>query len=230
MQTAEVLEQIREISDPRARVIWERMGMPTERYLGAGLTKLKHLSRKVGRNHELALSLWDTEIHDARLLAAMIEEPKKVTKEQIEQQADDGQGFLFFDLSDKYCTELIAKTTYVPDFIQAWTDHPHEYLERSTYILLNEWAKRKKPVEDTFFLPYLDKIEAEIQHEKNWVKEGMIYALMGIGSRNPQLNARAIEVCEQVGPLMVNYGDTSCVTPDPLKVLKSDKVQAKLSS
>lgn len=227
MNQDEVLSRLKVLSDDRAVKIWAKMGHPTENYYGVGLTKLKGLAKEVKKNHELALSLWNSGIHDAMLLSTMIEEPKKVSREQIQEQTQTG--FAFHDLSDKYCENVIAKTPYLQEMIEKWYKSDNENLERSAYILLNALAKKKNKVTDGYFETYLNIIESDIQMEKNWVKEGMIYALMGIGGRNQMLNVKAVSTAKNIGEITVDYGDTSCQTPDPLKHLTSDRVMKKLA-
>ncbi|WP_139488834.1 DNA alkylation repair protein [Brevibacillus dissolubilis] len=227
-ELSQVLDHMREFSDPRAVAIWAKVGMPTDTYIGVSLTNLKTIAKTIKKNHDLALTLWQTGIHDARLLATMIEEPKQVTLDQIIHQSDD---FDFWDLADKYCKNVIGKTTMSSHFIDLWKDSDIEMKKRSAYILLSGYAGQKKTgIDDSYFESFLRVIQDSITTEKNWVKEAMIYALIGIGSRNPHLHEQALSVARHVGTIEVDYGDTSCQTPDPIKILTSDRTKKKLEA
>ncbi len=73
------------------------------------------------------------------------------------------------------------------------------------------------------------QIGNEIKHDKNWVKEGMLYALIGIGSRNRNLNTTIIKLSDRIGEIDIDYGETSCAAPNPSRSLRSEKLQQKLS-
>lgn len=225
MTYEEVLEQLKALGDPRAIKSWKNLGFSTENYLGVGLTKLRKLSQKVKKNHDLALQLWKSGIHDARILATFIEEPKKVTWDQIEKQFRDLD---FLDLSDKFCSNVVAKTPFIRECIEKWKEDSEEIPKRCANMLLCEESKDGKNEPDQYFENYLNTIEKTIQSEMNWVKEAMIYALIGIGQRNKKLNKMAVSAARRIGPVQVNYGDTQCEAPDAIKHLTSDKLKVKL--
>src|SRR5215213_2129917 len=158
------------LADPRAVAAWARMNVSPEQYIGVNLTKLKQLAKEIKKNHPLALALWATAIHDAKLLSTMIEDPKKVTEQQI-----DGQMTQVYspDLCDKYCANVVAKTPLVLAKINQWTQHPEEMYKRGGYTLVSILARSDTFTEEAFFAAYLSIIEAEIATERNWVREAM---------------------------------------------------------
>jgi 3-methyladenine DNA glycosylase AlkD len=216
MQVEQILNHLNELADPRAVTIWSRMYASPEPYLGVNLTRLKGLAKEIKRNHPLALALWATAVHDAKLLATMIEDPKKVTEEQIDQQMMQVHTA---DLCDKYCSNVVAKTPLLLPKIKQWAEHSGEMYKRGGYMLIYTLARSDTLTEDEFFAPYLAAIQAEIAGERNWVREAMNYALIAIGGRTAQLNQAATAVARQIGPIEVDYGDTSCKAPDALASL-----------
>lgn len=221
MQVAQVVERLHKLADARAVAIWAKMYLSPEPYIGVNLTKLKVLAKELKKNHALALELWESGIHDAKLLATMIEEPKKVGAEQIERQMTQ---IYSCDLVDKYCTNVVAKTPFILPNIIAWTQHPAEMYQRGGYTLLATLARSETLTEDAFFTPYLQRIEAEIGAERNWVREAMNYALIAIGQRTAALHHTATAVAQRVGPIQIDYGDTSCKAPDALASLRAPRV------
>jgi len=112
MNSKQIIDELKKLSAESARETWRKMGMDTTNLLGVELTKLKALAKKVGRNHELAVELWNTGIHDARILAALIEEPKKFSPEQAEAWIGESD---FWDLSDQLCIQTVAKTDFAEE-------------------------------------------------------------------------------------------------------------------
>lgn len=226
MTLDEALQSLRALADERAVRVWAKMGMDTTKYLGVGLTKIQKLAKLVKRNHILALELWETGIHDAQILATHIVEPKLVSEALLEKWLSEAT---FFDLSDKLCQNVIAKTSFVRNKVLDWRHHEGEYFKRSAFILLNSSAG-SGIFTDEELMDFLTQIEREIQSERNWVKEAMNYALIGIGSVNSNLNHNTLQVTERIGEVHVDYGDTSCKTCDARKSLLSEKVQAKFTA
>lgn len=222
---SEAMSRLQALGDPRGVAVWEKMYGTMEGYLGVGVTKIKTLAKELKRNHDVALELWNTGILDAQLLAIYTEEPKKVTLEQIHSQIPQVR---FADSARRYGAEVIALTPYAWDLVQDFIHHPEPMYRVCAYGIASELAERDKKCSDDVFFPFLETIEKDITTEDNWVKEAMIFALMVLGSRSAELNRKAVAVCQKTGTVIVDYGDTSCVTPDPLKHLTTPKLQEKL--
>ena len=232
MTTQQILKDLKALGDPRAIAIWKRGGMPTDNFFGVNLTKLGAYAKKLKKNHELALELWNSGVHDARLLATMIEEPNKVTVEQIERWVKDAD---FWDLTDRICKNVVSKTPFALEKMRTWMKSNDEFVKRAGYMVLKELARQKdagqakadSALSDETLAEHLAVIERDIQTEKNWVKEAMNYALIAIGSRNKPLNRRALDAANRIGKVDVDYGDSSCKAPDAVAYLK--KAQGKFS-
>ncbi|NOK59601.1 MAG: DNA alkylation repair protein [Chloroflexi bacterium AL-W] len=225
MQRADILDKIQSLSDPRAIAAWSRVGAGPDQYLGTNLTRLKELAKSIKKSHELALELWDSGIHDAKLLATMIERPKKVTSEQIDTQMEQ---VYTVDLADKYCSNIIARTSFVQEKIDLWRQSEVEMKCRSSYMLIAAQAKQKRDLPDAYFEQILQTIEQRIQQEQNWVKEAMNYALIAIGSRNKHLNHLSVAMARRVGIIEVDYGMSACQAPNALTKLTAQKLMQGL--
>lgn len=226
MDVATTLKRLEALTDPRGQAIWKKVHGESYPGYGIGLTKLKQLSKEVKKNHDLSISLWETGIHDARILAVMIEEPKKVEQEQIEVQM--GQ-VSTWDLADKYVEYIIAKTSNGQQYFTTWRNHEHEMKQRSAFILLVHLIKKGKLEQGWIDVEQvLIQIKNELQQSRNWVKEGMAYALMAIGSINKELNIESISVAQELGEIEVDYGATSCQSPNVLLSLRSEITQNKI--
>lgn len=218
MQVEQILSRLHDLADPRVVAVWAKLNIAPENYIGVNLTKLKAFAKEIKKNHRLATALWATGVHDAKLLATMIEDPKKVSEQQLDQQMLQ---VFSPDLVDPYCSNVVAKTPFLLTKIEQWTQHPHEMHKRAGYMLIYRLARSDNFTEDAFFQLYLARIEAEVAYERNWVREAMNLALIAIGRRTANLNQQAIAVARRIGPVMVDYGDTSCTAPDALENLTS---------
>ncbi len=219
-----IMDELKAQSDPRAVKVWKKMGMDTGKYLGVNLTKLKNLSKKIGKNHALAHELWGTGVHDAKLLATYIEKTKVVKEGQIDKWIEE---CFYWDLSDKFVTNVVSKTPFAAKKASQWIKSDKEFIRRSAFIILSEAAKTGKDT-GIDFENYLPEIEEDLRNGMNFVKEGALYAIMRIGSINMYYNDKAIKIIDSVGTVVVDYGDTSCKTPDAISFLKSSRIRSGL--
>lgn len=221
MNLEQILQALEQNGDPRAINIWKKFGMDSSvRYLGNNLGALKTLAKTIKRNHNLALQLWDCGVHDAKLLATYIEEPKKVTEAQIDAQLAD---IYFMDICNKWVEGMVMHTPFAKQKMELWTQAEAEYTKRAGFVLLMGLAKNEKTLADDYFIPYINQIEKQLQTERNWVKEMMNYALLVIGKRNKNLHALALKAAEIIGDVEVDYGDSSCQTTNTYAMLSKVK-------
>lgn len=212
---------------------WQQMARQEDhlKSFGIGLTVLRKLAKQVGKNHELAMELWQSDVYDARVLALLLDDPKEITREQAEQQVEDlNHGMLVHVFSS--CDATLAKTEFVIDLSGEWIISKDSIRRRCGYGLLYEISKlkTKKAPADDFFLEQIDHIATTFTKEKSSVHLSMGTALMGMGLRNTTLNAPALKVAQQIGPIEITSGKTKCDPFDAEKHLTSELAQKKLGA
>ena len=229
MTKTEVMTLLKKNKNERGIANWKKLGHKGIRSYGIGLTQLRKLAKKVGRDHELAAKLWASDVYDARVISLLIDEPKKMTREQAEAQVEDLEMGLLAHVYGS-CDATLAKAPFARELAVDWTKSKDKMRRRCGYLLLYELSKNKRDqaLDDAFFSAYIDKIEKNIQKEENWVKDAMQASMLGIGKRNPKLNKAAIKAAKKYGPIEVDYGDNSCEPLDVVKHLTSDWLQKKL--
>jgi 3-methyladenine DNA glycosylase AlkD len=229
MTQRQVIALLDENRNERGMANWQKLGNPELKSFGIGLTQLRKLAKKVGRDHDLALELWNSNVYDAKVIGALIDEPKKITRPQAETQVEEVGHWM---LAHVYCScdATLAKSPIARELAVDWTDSKDDLRRRCGYLLLYELAKNTKDeaLSDDFFEGYVDRIRKSIQNEENFVKDAMNNSLLSIGKRNARLNKLAIAAAKAIGPIEVDYGDNSCRPMDVLKHLNSDLVQKKL--
>ncbi|MBV1911066.1 MAG: DNA alkylation repair protein [Kangiellaceae bacterium] len=231
MNKSEVIKLLRDNQNERGIENWQKMDNNAGlKSFGIGLTQLRKLAKKVGRNHELALELWQSDIYDLKTIALLIDEPKKVTKEQVESQVEGlGIGLLTHVFSS--CDATLAKAPIAFDVANEWIDSDDDVRRRCAYGLLYELSKNKrnKALTDEYFLSRIEDINDRIVNmdETPTLRCSMGGALMGIGKRNRQLNKRAVEVARAVGPIDFNDEGGTCEPFDVLKHLTNEALQKR---
>lgn len=219
----DVLRELRALADPRVRAKMSHFGVHVEKAHGIRAPQLHRLAKQIGENHELAEQLWATGIHEAKVLAALIGEPEKVTEAQMERWA---RGFDSWDVVDGACCYLFAYAAPAWEKAIAWSRRREEYVKRAGFSLMAYLAYKDKQAPNQRFVRLLRIIYRQAGDERNFVKKAVNWALRNIGKRNTQLNLAAIRTAEEI-----RKGDSAAarwVAADALRELKSPAVQRRL--
>lgn len=219
----DVLEEIRRRGNQSSLIGMSRFGIETSRAFGVSVPQLRDLAKKTGRSHELAQQLWKTGIHEARILAGMIDNPEEVTEDQMEKWAKE---FDSWDVVDGTCGNLFDKTPFAVRKAHEWSIRPEEYVKRAGFVLIAELAVHGRKVADKTFLEFLPAIVRESSDERNFVKKAVNWALRQIGKRNMALNKAAIRTGKTIQKL--DSRPAKWIAADALRELKSPQVQARL--
>jgi 3-methyladenine DNA glycosylase AlkD len=166
-----------------------RFGINTDRALGISVTNLRRLGRELGKDHALAIELWDSGIHEARILASIVDDPVHVTRAQMDAWAAD---FDSWDLVDQCCGNLFDKTPWAWDTALEWTEREEEFVKRAGFALMAWLAVHDKSATNSSFAPFFPAIERAAGDDRNFVKKAVNWALRQIGKRNPTLRRKAI--------------------------------------
>jgi 3-methyladenine DNA glycosylase AlkD len=220
---AEVLETLGSMGNPRNVEGMARFGITVKKTLGIPVPALKRMARQIGRDHALAQQLWDSGIHEARHLAALIDEPAKVAERQMERWARD---FDSWDVVDGCCTYLFDKTPYAYEKAVEWSRRREEYVKRAAFSLMAVLAVHDKEALDRRFLRFLPIIKRESVDERNFVKKAVNWALRQIGKRNVNLNKAAIKTAQEIRE--IGSRSARWIAADALRELGSEGVERRL--
>ena len=190
-----VLARLHALARPDQLAGLARYGINTDRALAVRIPELRSLARETGRNHGLALALWATEIHEARILAAMVDDPAAVSEAQME---DWVAAFDSWDLCDQVCSNLFDRTPWAWAKAGDWAERRAEFVKRAGFTLMACLAVHDKRAEDAAFLALLPLIERESRDPRNYVKKAVNWALRQIGKRNRALHAEALNLAENL--------------------------------
>jgi 3-methyladenine DNA glycosylase AlkD len=220
----EVLDRLRSLGDPKAAAGAARFGIDVADIWGVSAPDLRRLAKEIGPDHSLAVQLWRTGVHDARILATLIDAPSQVSERQMERWARD---FNSWAVCDAACGCLFDKTAYAWDKAVEWTGREPEYVKRAGFVLMASLAVHDKKAPDERFEKFLPLIVKHATDERNFVKKAVNWALRQIGKRNRRLNALAIQTAERIR--QIDSGPARWIASDALRELTSDKVRARIA-
>ncbi len=223
MKKNEVFKLLDDNKNQRGIENWKKMNRSNLNSFGIGLTVLRKLAKKIGRNAELAAELWETDNYDARIISMLIDDPKKITREQIEAQVEQLEGGYLCHVFSS-CDATLGKTDFVLDLIKDWIPGNDETRKRCGYGLLYELSKSKKKnaPDDQYFSGYLRYIEQHYAEADKQVLLAMGVAVQGIGHRNKYLHGHALALAKKIGPIDFNEEGQHCDPYDVAKNLSSE--------
>jgi 3-methyladenine DNA glycosylase AlkD len=200
-----------------------RFGISSTNTLGISIPTLRKMAREIGTNHDLAQQLWDSGIHEARILGAMVDDPQEVTVRQMENWVKD---FDSWDVCDQCCSNLFDKTSFAHRKAAEWASRKEEFVKRAGFALMAALAVHDKKASDRQFERYLPLIKRESEDERNFVKKAVNWALRQIGKRNRQLNRMAIETAKQIQKR--DSRTAGWIATDAIRELTSGSIKKKL--
>jgi len=200
-----------------------RYGMKTENRLGWQMPELRKLAKETGKNHQLAMELWQTGIAEARILAGMVAEPSKLTEQQMDSMVNDIDSW---DIGDQTCMNLFEKTPLAWKKITEWSQRNEEFVKRTAYGLIACIAWHDKKATDQRFTTVFPVIAHGAQDQRRSVQKAVSWALRNIGKRNPNLNQQAIALAQEIRE--TDTKQAKWVSSDVIRELTSEPVQKRL--
>jgi 3-methyladenine DNA glycosylase AlkD len=219
----EVLAILKAAARPDRLEGMARYGMSTDQRFGISVPKMRSMAKELGKDHELARTLWRTGSAEARIIAAMIDEPELVTVEQMEEWVRDIDSW---DVCDQVCMSLFEKTPFALEKIREWSEREQEFVKRAAFALIACLAFHDRKATDGLFIGFFPLIRHAATDERNYVKKGVSWALRHIGKRSITLNRAALAFARELRE--VDSRAARWIAAGAIRELESDAVQRRL--
>lgn len=218
MEYIEVIEKLHSLSNRGNIEKMKRFGINANNALGISIPDLRKIARRIGKDNTIAIKLFDSEIHEAKILATMISSPKLITSDQMNRWVNK---FNSWDICDQCCGNLFVKTPLAYQKAIEWSKSNKEFVKRAGYVMMAELAIHDKVAQDSSFIHFFDIIKQGSTDERNFVKKSVNWALRQIGKRNIKLNKLAIKTAEEIKDM--DSKSAKWIATDALRELKSKK-------
>jgi 3-methyladenine DNA glycosylase AlkD len=219
----EIIKELESLSNPEDVPGMARFGIQTGKAYGVRMPELTRIARETGKDHDLAEELWQHGYTETRILAAMIDDPKMVTEEQMDRWARE---FNSWDVCDQCCMKIFRKTPYAYQKIYEWSKQDEEFVKRAAFTLIATLAVHDKKAPDENFIGLFPLIIRDSDDERNFVKKAVNWALRQIGKRNLNLNKKAIKVAWEINEL--DSKSAKWIAKDAIRELEGEKVKKRL--
>ncbi len=228
METKKIIAELKKYKNVKNIAGMARFGITGKNVLGGpNIPTLRKMAKVFKKDflakdrHKVAQELWESEIHEARLLAGFLDDPKLVTSKQMEEWVG---GFDSWDVCDMVCNNLFDRTEIVFAKIPKWAKDKREYVKRSAFTLMAGLAVHNKAMADKDFVAFFPIIKREAIDERNYVRKAVNWALRQIGKRNKNLQKEAIKLGEEIAKM--DSRSARWVAGDALRELKVKRLKA----
>jgi 3-methyladenine DNA glycosylase AlkD len=226
MTYAQVMKELKSMGTSQNRKVYGRHGVGRNMF-GVSFANLNLLKKRIKTNHDLAVKLWDSGNHDARILATMIADPAEINSSTLDAWVRTLDNYVITDAF----SALVGSTPHARKKAEKWMRSKHEWVGRSGWSVLCRVASSDEDLNDEYFVPYLVTIESDIHMSKNRVRDAMNMAIINIGLRSAAMEKKAVAAAKRIGKVDVDHGETSCQTPDAIEYIKKTKAyRAKKTS
>lgn len=200
-----------------------RFGIDVSKALGVPMPEIRRIAKTTCRDHDLAARLWASGVHEARILASLIEEPSQVSRQQMNEWVADINSW---DLCDQVTGNLFDRLPFADHAIRDWYREEREFVKRAAFAMIAWRAVHMKSEPDETFLTYLHLIRQEAADNRNFVKKAVNWSLRQIGKRSAALHAPALALARE----LETSPDKSAqwIGRDAVRELTGEKVLARL--
>ena len=210
MTCAEVMKKLEASGTAQNRKVYQRQGAGSNLF-GVSFANLDKLKKQINTDHLLAQRLWNSGNVDARHLATLVADPKRVTEEELDKWVKDLD---YYVITDLFARHLASQSPLAKLKAEEWIKSSEEWIGQAGWVVMAILTMQGNDLPDSYFERLLEIIKRDIHNSKNRVRYAMNNALIAIGIRNDNLQKKALAVAKTIGEVEVDHGETNCKTPD----------------
>lgn len=222
MEYEDIIERFESLKNEDNIKGQERFGIKSNKGYGIRMPEIRKIAKEVGRNHEIAVKLWNQGYHESKILAFMVEEEDKFTEKQLDLWIKD---FDSWDVVDQACINFLRRIDFAIEKIPEWAKSDEEFIKRTAFSLIAVLAVHEKKESDDYFRKYYTLIKEASCDNRNFVKKAVNWSIRQIGKRNRVLNKEMIDLSNEI--LQNDCKASNWIGRNAIKELESEKVQSK---
>jgi len=215
-ECSEIIKRLKSLHNKKNVEGMRRFGIKSKNMLGISMPVIRRMAAETGKNHGVALELWDSGIHEAMILASLIADPELMNDDVLEKWVNEIDSW---GICDQACLNLFRKIPSAHDMAAEWAVREEEYVRRAGFSLMAVLAVHDRDSSDSSFKKFFPLILNASSDERNFVKKAVNWALRQIGKRNHRLNREAIKLAEKISRM--DSRSAKWIAADALRELKS---------
>lgn len=207
MTLKEALQRLKALGNEKVHARNKKNGAGDNQF-GVQLGGIRKLAAKIKTNDELAHSLWKTGNIDARLLAILLLDPKKLSRDEMDRMVRSAN---FVQIADWLNSYVVKNHPDKESLRQSWMEDDDPWAARAGWSLTAERVGKNPTGLDLSAL--LDRIESEMTGAAAEVQWTMNFSLAAIGIHFPEHRKRAIAIGEKLGIYRDYPVSKGCTSP-----------------
>lgn len=215
----EIINKLESAARPDQLAGMARFGIVGEKRMGVSVPVMRKIAKECGKNHDLALELWETVIPECQIVAALIAEHDKMTEKQMEEWIVDVNSW---DICDQLCSNLFDKVPFIIKKIFDWSERQEEFVKRAAYVLIACAAVHNKNAGDKMFIDFFPILIKGAFDDRNFVKKAVNWAIRSIGKKNLHLNKETIKLAKEI--MQIDTKSARWIASDAIRELESKAV------
>lgn len=225
MTVEETLSILKDKGSEENRKGMTKYGINTTNAFGVNVQDIRELSKTIGKDHLLALELWKTKKHEARILATIICEPAAFTSELLDDWAEDINSW---DLCDQFCNNLVYHTPFAMEKILMWSISDEPFIKRAGFATMANYALKHPDLREKDVDGFFGLILNECWDKRNYVRKAVSWALRNIGKRSLHYNRKAVKIAKQMKDEDLKPAKETAA--EAIKELQKSELLAKLKA
>jgi 3-methyladenine DNA glycosylase AlkD len=211
MTAREILSQLKEMGTESTRKVLAQHGAPSNQY-GVRIVDMKKIQKKIKKDYELSLELYDSGIPDAQYFAGLIADETRMTKKDLQHWAETAT---WSQMSEYTVAWIAAESNYGWELGLKWIDSKKETIQSSGWATLANVValKNDNELDLTELKNLLHKAKKEIPSAGNRVRYTMNTFIISVGGYVKELTAEALKVSKSIGPITIDMHGTACKVP-----------------
>jgi len=195
MTTQEILDKLKSLASDSDKTSMAKLGINTDNAYGVTVQHIREISKEIGTNHEMAIELWNTKVHEARILATIIADPALADYNLLDDWADDINSW---DLCDQFCNNFVYHTEFAMGKILEWSIQDEQFVKRAGFATMANYALKHPDLREKDVDGFFGLILNECWDKRNYVRKAVSWALRNIGKRNLHYNRKAVKIAKQM--------------------------------
>jgi 3-methyladenine DNA glycosylase AlkD len=211
MTAKEIVAELKTLGSDSTKKVLMKHGA-REPFFGVKITDLKKIQKRIKKDHELALALYDTGIADAMYLAGLIADDARMTREDLQRWVEQA----YWSMLSEYTVAWVAAgSKHGRELGLEWIESDDENIAAAGWSTLSGLVATRD--DDDLNIPELKKllqrVQKTIHKQPNRVRYTMNNFVIAVGASVKALTDLAVQAAEKIGPVEVDMGDTSCKVP-----------------
>lgn len=195
MTAAEIISKLKSMGSEENRKGMAKYGINTANAVGVTVLAVREMAKETGTDHELALELWNSGVHEARIMATVIADPEKTDSALLEKWVEDLNSW---DLCDQFCNNLVTHTKHAREKVIEWCVQDEAFIKRAGFSTMANYALKSPELNDKELDGFLTLILNECGDKRNYVRKAVSWALRNIGKRNLHCNRKAVKLAKML--------------------------------